>query len=73
MNAAEAVAKAKTKWWETATDEEIVRFQLYEERLCMPFGRFHEAVEACLDRPVFSHVFGMEKGVEQLKWEFERK
>lgn len=59
MTKEEALAKADTRWWESATNEEIVRFQLYERRLCMPFGRFHEAIEAVLGRPVFTHEFAM--------------
>jgi len=57
MTRDEALAKAATQWWETASDHEIVRFQLYEPLLCMPFGRYHEAVEAVLGRPVFTHEF----------------
>lgn len=55
MTRDEALAKAATKWWETATDREIVDFQLSEDMLCMPFGKFHEAVTNVLGRPVFTH------------------
>jgi len=55
----EALAKAATKWWEAATDREIVQFQLPEPLLCMPFSRFHEAVEKILGRPVFTHEFAI--------------
>lgn len=68
MTRDEAVAKADSKWWEAATDGEIVEFQLYEHRLCMPFGEFHRAVEAILDRGVFSHEFGS-VGTERLQQE----
>ena len=50
------------------TAEEIVAFQLYEERLCMPFPLFHKAVEEALGRPVYTHEFA---GVENLRQEFE--
>ena len=43
-------------------------FQLYEERLCMPFPLFHKAVEEALGRPVYTHEFA---GVENLRQEFE--
>lgn len=57
MTEDEAVALAQTRWWETRTDEEIVRFQLFEARCCMSFGRFREAVEKVLRRPVWTHEF----------------
>lgn len=38
-------------------DEKIVRFQLYEDRVCMDFERYHRAVEAVLGRPVWTHEF----------------
>lgn len=57
MTREEAIAKWETGWWETATDAQIVEFQLYEERLCMPFARFHAAVEAVLGRSIFTHEF----------------
>ena len=52
-----AVALAESGWWKNATDKQIVDFQLFEERLCMDFGRFQEAVEKVLGRPVFTHEF----------------
>ncbi len=57
MTEQEAIAKGDTGWWKTATADEIVRFQLFEERLCMPFGDFHSAVEASLGHPVWTHEF----------------
>lgn len=43
--------------WRQWTDEQKARFQLFEDRLCMPFGEFHRAVEAVLGRPVWTHEF----------------
>lgn len=68
MTREEAVKMAESKWYETQTAEEIVAFQLYEERLCMPFPLFHKAVEEALGRPVYTHEFA---GVESLQQEFE--
>ena len=68
MTREEAVKLADSKWYETKTAEEIVDFQLYEERLCMPFPLFHKAVEEALGRPVFTHEFA---SVEKLQMEFE--
>lgn len=54
----QAIAVYETKWWETATDDEIVKFQLFTKRLCMPFDKFHGAVGRVLKRPVWTHEFG---------------
>ena len=68
MTREEAVKLAESKWYETQTAEEIVAFQLYEERRCLPFPLFHKAVEVALGRPVYTHEFA---GVENLRQEFE--
>lgn len=48
----------QTKFWEKLTKKEIVEFQLFEPKLCMPWNIFHEAVETVLDRPVYTVEFG---------------
>jgi hypothetical protein len=53
----QAIELANSKVYENWTNEEIVRFQLFQEKLCMDFSRFHEALEKVLGRPVFSHEF----------------
>lgn len=55
----EAKRMYKSKWWKKCTNREIVRFQLFTDRLCLPFDRFHEAVEKSLNRPVWTHEFGI--------------
>lgn len=45
--------------WKDWDDEQIVRFQLFQEKLCVDFSRFHEAIEKVLERPVFTHEFGL--------------
>ena len=55
----QAIEFAKSKVYEDWTNEQIVRFQLFQEKLCMDFSRFHEAIEKVLDRPVFTHEFGL--------------
>jgi hypothetical protein len=60
----------ESKCWETWTDVKIVQFQLYQERLTIPFERFHQAIERILDRPVFTHEFAWP---ENIKAEFEGK
>jgi len=43
--------------WKDMDFEQIVKFQLFQDRLCMPFSNFHEAVENVLGRPVYTHEF----------------
>lgn len=57
MTKAEAKQLYASKFWESMTDGEKVTFQLFEERLCMPFSVFHAAVEKCLKRSVWTHEF----------------
>lgn len=47
----QAIEKANTSWWEKASNLDIVAFQLFEDRLCMPFSAFHAAIEQVLDLP----------------------
>lgn len=54
--------------WQDWSDEEKVRFQLYQNRLSMPFDEFHSALEVVLNRPVYSHEM-----FENLRAEFEGK
>ena len=54
----QAIKIAKSEIWKDMTDEEIVKFQLFTDRLCMPFGEFHRAIESVLGRPVYTHEFG---------------
>jgi hypothetical protein len=59
MTTEEAIALAGTKFWEKMTPREIATFQMHEEKLCMPFGVFHKAIEEALGRPVWTHEFGL--------------
>ena len=61
MTKEEAIALAKTNFWESLTPEEIAKFQMFEEKLCMPFSVFHKAMEEALGRPVWTHEFGLNK------------
>ena len=62
-----AIAINKSGIWKDWTNYQVVRFQLFQRRLCMPFDRFHEAIEDVLGRPVFSHEFAYS---DNLKIEF---
>lgn len=65
MTEKEAIKLYESKWWETKTDKEIAKFQLYEERLCCPFDIFHKAIETYLGRPVWTHEFADQKALIQ--------
>ena len=68
LNREEALAIYNNKAWENWSDEEIVKFQLYQDRLAIPFDRFHKAIEKVLGRPVWTHEFAI---VDLLRLEFE--
>lgn len=70
MTEKEAKNLYKTKWWEILSNKEIVGFQLFENRLCMPFDIYHRAVEKVLGRPVWTHEFGL--NIEGLRKEFKK-
>jgi hypothetical protein len=61
MTQEEAIALADSKFWEGMSYKERAVFQMNEDRLCMPFDIFHEAVEKTLGRPVWTHEFGLNK------------
>lgn len=57
----QAIEIANSKAWESWSFDEIVKFQLFQECLCMPFDKFQEAVEAVFNRPVFTHEFASQE------------
>lgn len=57
-----AIKLGESGFWKDMTYRERAGFQMFEERLCMPFAVFHEAVEKSLGRPVFTHEFGLNWG-----------
>jgi hypothetical protein len=59
MTKEQAIALSESGWWKPLSHRERAMFQMFEERLCMPFDVFHEAVEKALGRPVFTHEFGL--------------
>ena len=68
----EAAAYAATGWYKNKTTQEIVDFQLFEDRLCMPIDLFHKALEEALGRPVKSEEFSA-KGLARLQHEYNAK
>lgn len=67
MTQEQAVRLYDSGWWKGKSSHDIVMFQLFEERLCMPWGDFQEAVEKALGRPVWTHEFA---SPDHLKGEF---
>lgn len=67
LTSKEAIAFSKSNVWEDWDDEQIVRFQLFQEMLCVEFNRFHEAITKVLNRPVYTHEFAF---VDELKKEY---
>ncbi len=53
----QAIAIYESGEWKSWSHEQIVRFQLFQDRLAIPFDKFHEAIENVLGRPVFTHEF----------------
>lgn len=53
----QAIEMAKSGLWKNWTAEQVVRFQMFQHRLCMDFSHFHKCVEEVLGRPVYTHEF----------------
>lgn len=61
MTQDEAIALFDSRFWEEMTPQARAEFQLYEDRLCMPFGVFHLAIEETLGRPVWTHEIALNR------------
>ena len=70
MTKEQAVEFYNSKKYETMSNLEIVKFQLFEPKMCMPFPIFQAAVEDALGRPVYTHEFA---DAEKLRTEFKQK
>lgn len=57
MTQDEAISLYESRFWESLSFRDRAKFQLFEERLCMPFDVFHEAIQKSLGRPVYTHEF----------------
>ncbi len=55
----EAKALFDSGWWKKMDASEAAHLQLHQDRLCMPFGDFHRAMQKLLGRPVFTHEFAV--------------
>lgn len=63
LTSEQAIEVYESRVWESWTDEQIVRFQLFQDCLAVPFDRFHQAIEKVLGRSVWTHEFANQKGL----------
>lgn len=57
MTRDEAVAFYVSRVYERWTARQIVDLQLFQDRLCVPFGIFQKAISEVLGRQVYTHEF----------------
>lgn len=57
LTESEAVEFYDSGKWKAMTDKDLVALQLFQERLCVPWGVFHEAIGKVLGRPIWTHEF----------------
>jgi lysozyme family protein len=57
----DAIFIYKSKIWEKWSDEDIVKFQLYQDLIAIPPARFQKALEKILKRPVMLHEIAFRK------------
>lgn len=53
----QAIEMCNSRICESWDAEKVVRFQLFQQRLCMEFSTFQKCMEEVLNRPVFTHEF----------------
>ncbi len=68
----EAVSMYDGKEWADWTDEQIVKFQLYQCKLCVDWDRFRKAIEVVMGRGVSTHEFAS-SNIAALRAEYEGK
>lgn len=57
----QAISFYENKLYENMSYRQIAEFQIEQDRLCMPFDIFHEAIQKTLGRPVFTHEFALNR------------
>jgi hypothetical protein len=57
----QAQAVLESRVWEKWTDIQLLRFQLFQKNLCMPFGKYHTTIERYLGRPVYTSTIDHQK------------
>ncbi len=63
MTKDQAITLFNSDKWKNWTDEQIVALQLFQDKLCISWTRFHQAIESALGRSVYSHEFGSKGGL----------
>jgi hypothetical protein len=53
----QAVALYDSEAWRAWTPQELAAFQSEQDRLCVPFAEYQNAMSVALGRPVFTHEF----------------
>jgi len=53
----QAIKFYESNVWKDWSDEEIVRFQLFQRLMSVPFSQFHKSMEAVLNRSIWTHEF----------------
>ena len=64
----QAIAMYESGLWQEWSLEYIAKLQLYNDRLCVPFDLFHQAITQELGRSVWTHEFA---DLDRLKSEYE--
>lgn len=57
LNKKQAIAFFDSGVWKDWNDEQIFKFQLFQDMLCVEWYRFHKSARTVLGRPVFTHEF----------------
>lgn len=68
----QAIALYEGGEWRDWTPDEIVRVQLYQDRLCVPFDVFRRSLTHVFGRPVYRHEFAS-ANADNLIREYEGK
>lgn len=61
MTREQAIAFHDSGAWRELTPETLALFQMTQDKLCVPFGEFHKAIEQALGRPVFTPEFDLNR------------
>lgn len=54
----EAIKFIESDVWKEWDAEQIVKFQLFQDRICLPFDLYHKSLQEVLKRPVYTHEIG---------------
>ena len=57
----QAIKFYNSEVWKDMSDKDLVKFQLFQDRLCMPFEVFHATMSKILKRDIYTHEFGLNR------------